>query len=136
MGFKKILTKKDMYTIFQDDSNNLLIMGKTQLGNDHIIDQASTIISELINGNSDDIKKQLIWLHGNGPSPHFILYTDKNNDNKIDNLQLECFVKSKCSKKSELDKQLSCCMLKDVKKTDIPGLVYVKHEKLSDLLEN
>ena len=132
MNFKKILTKKDMYQVFQDTDDNILIVGKTQLGNDHIIDNASNIISNVLN---KDVKtNELIWLHGHGPSPHFIFY--KNESNNIDNLKLEVFIKSKCSKKSELNKALSCCILNNVKKTNTLGLVHIKHEKLSDLLEN
>lgn len=133
MNFKKIITKKNMYDIFQDNINNLLIMGKSQLGNDYIIDHAPNIISQLLNIENNNIINQLIWLHGHGPSPHFIFY--KNNNN-IDNLQLEIYIKSKCPKKSELNKPLSCCMLKNVKKTDTLGLVSIKNEKLSELLEN
>jgi len=133
MNFKKILTKKDLYNVFEDDDNNILIMGKTQLGNDYIIDNAHLIINDIIKCD-ENIQDQLIWLHGYGPSPHFIFYKNKNIS--IDKLQLEMFIKSNCSKKSELQKPLSCCMLRNVKKTSTLGLVHIKHEKLSDLLEN
>jgi hypothetical protein len=132
MKFIKITGKKNLYDVYQDDSNNLLIQGKTQIGNDHIINNAHIILGELLNINNNDLKKKLIWLHGHGPSPHFILY--KCDNSTIDNLELEIFIKSKCSKKSELNKALSCCMLDKVKKTDIPGLVYIENKKLTDLL--
>lgn len=133
----KLKTVKGVYTIYENE-NCYLIQGLSQSGNDFIIDNAVNILNDVDDiNNMDYIYDKLMWIHANGPSPHFILYTKNKLEAKDVNnyaLMLEMFVKSKCPKKSNLTQKLSCCMLKDVTKTKTPGLVQICSKKLSDLL--
>ena len=130
--FKKICNDK-YYNIFINNKI-LIIQGKTKEGNDYIIDNTPIIIKRLLNLDLDVDKSELIWLHGNGPSPHFILYKMVYVDNSNDILQITHFIKSKMPKKSNKSLPLECSFLSNVKKTNIIGMVTIKNEKLSKLL--
>ena len=121
-----------LFHIFKHStSNSYIIKGRTCDGNDYIIDNADLILN-----NTFDIetsKDQLIWLHGNGPSPHFILYKDDTSYPTVDEINL--FVKKNCPKKSNKGEKLSTCYLKDVTKTKTPGLVTIISKPLKKLLE-
>ncbi len=143
-------SNKDYHVYTDNELSDILIIGKNQLGNDFIIDNAPNIINNLINNdihtegiyarasscqNSKLLQKRdLIWMHGNGPSPHFIFYS-KNLEN-IDLVKLENFIKSKCPEKSDKSSSLDCCLLSNVIKTDIPGKVVIKSQKLSKVIKN
>jgi hypothetical protein len=130
--FKKICNDK-YYNIFINNKI-LIIQGKTKEGNDYIIDNTPIIIKRLLNLDLDVDKSELIWLHGNGPSPHFILYKMVYVNNSNDILQITHFIKSKMPKKSNKSLPLECSFLSNVKKTNIIGMVTIKNEKLSKLL--
>ncbi len=134
MNLEKHITSsnKDYHVYIDSELSDILIIGKNQLGNDFIIDNAPNIINNLI--NNDIQKKDLIWMHGSGPSPHFIFYS-KNLEN-IDLVKLENFIKSKCPEKSDKSSSLDCCLLSNVIKTDIPGKVVIKSQKLSKVIKN
>ena len=106
-----------------------IIKGRTQDGNDYILRNSKDILRKYLNV---DVQCDLIWLHGDGPSPHFILY--KDNDMKIESKKLELFIKSLLPDKSNKKEPLSCSLLSDVKLTDVKGLVIVKSKKLNKLL--
>jgi len=122
------------YNVFvheQYGNECVIIMGKNDIGNDYIISHAKQILTKLF--GIEKINEHLIWIHGYGPSAHSILYK-KSKAQKLLSLDLELFIKSKLSDKSEKDKPLTCSLLKDVKKTETLGLVNVVHQKLSKLL--
>jgi len=125
---------KDQYNIYDymDSENNksYIIKGNTQDGNDHILRNALIILDKYVGVKVETDK--LIWLHGDGPSPHFILYKDENL--KLDSMMVTKFVKSLLPKKSNIDKELICSRLSDVKLTEIKGMVNVIEKKLKKLL--
>ena len=125
-------SNKDYHVYTDNEFNNILIIGRNQLGNDFIIDNSPNIINNLI--NNDVSSKDLIWIHGNGPSPHFIFYSKTLK--YIDTVKLENFIKSKCPDKSGKSSSLDCCLLSNVIKTDIPGKVIIKSQKLSKVIKN
>jgi len=119
-----------IYRLTNDPDKCFLIKGCCQDGNAYILENIITIFK-------DDLKmdvriETLIWIHGDGPSPHFILYKEDGLNIKCD--ELERFIKSLLSKKSNKDKKLSSCMLSDVVLTDVKGLVEIKSKKLKKLL--
>ena len=133
MSFEKVTNVKydvKLYHIYKHTNyeNCYIIMGKTQDGNDYIISNTVNILKQYF--DIDTSVNELIWLHAHGPSPHFIVYKENN----IDSISIELFVKSKCPKKSNKDKSLSCSILSDVVKTDTKGLVHIKHKQLSKIL--
>jgi len=125
-------SKKDYHVYTDNEFNDILIIGRNQLGNDFIIDNAPNIINNLI--NNDVLSKDLIWIHCNGPSPHFIFYSKTLKN--IDIVKLENFIKSKCPNKSDKSSSLDCCLLSNVIKTDIPSKVIIKSQKLSKIIKN
>lgn len=136
MSFEKVIDIKydvKLYNIYKhtEYNNCYIIIGKTQDGNDYIISEATNILEKCFNISSTN--DELIWLHGDGPSPHFILYKE---DNILESIEIDIFVKSKCPKKSNKNKKLSCSLLSNVVKTDIKGLVQVKNNSLAKLLIN
>jgi len=134
MSFVQSTSNSKSYNVFvheQYGSDCVIIMGKNAVGNDHIISNANKILMDLF--GIDKINIPLIWLHGHVPSAHSILY--RKTALKIEPSEIEFFIKSKLSNKSEKDKPLVCSLLKNVKKTDTLGLVNVVHERLSKLLE-
>ena len=113
----------------------ILISGRTQEGNDFIISNFPTIMINLfqIEIKETDLNN-IIWLHGHGPSPHFILYRS-SKDIHLDPNSIEMFIKGKCPPKSDKNLPLTCSLLSNVIKTDIKGLVHIPNEcKLSKLL--
>jgi hypothetical protein len=129
MSFKQISNNK-LYSVYVDDLNNYIIKGRSAIGNDYIISNADNILF-----TDYDIKtynEDLIWLHGDGPSPHFILYKSINSINCSD---IDKFIKSECPNKSNKNKKLSCCLLSDIKKTKTIGMVTIKNTELSKLLK-
>ena len=142
--FKKVTDIKydnKMYHIYKytDTESNIsyIIKGRTQDGNDFILRNFKEIFKKYLNLDLDvnmdvGIVRDLIWLHGDGPSPHFILYRDDNI--KLDSRKLELFIKSMLPEKSNKNEQLSCSFLSDVKMTNVKGLVIVKSKKLNKLL--
>lgn len=133
---KNIVFKSKIYKIYniinEKIVNCILIIGKNQEGNDYIIDNASSIIKDIY--NIETTNNNLIWIHANGPSPHFILY--KNPNYIINIISLQNFIISLCPKKSIIgySNELHSCMLSNVKKTAIVGLVNIKNIKLNKLL--
>ena len=133
---KNIVVKSKIYKIYNIINEKIvdciLIIGKNQIGNDYIIDNASLIIKDIY--DIETTNNDLIWLHAIGPSPHFILYKNPNYIININNLQN--FIISLCPKKSiiEYSNELHSCLLSKVKKTDIIGLVNIKNVKLNKLL--
>jgi hypothetical protein len=133
---KNIVLKSKLYKIYniinEKIVNCILIVGKNQIGNDYIIDNASLIIKDIY--NVEITNNNLIWLHAIGPSPHFILY--KNPDYIININSLQNFIISLCPKKSIIEHsyELHSCILSNVKKTNTIGLVNIKHIKLTKLL--
>lgn len=122
---------KDYHIYTNDDNNDILIIGRNQSGNDYIIDNAPQIVSNLL--NTEVTANDLIWLHGAGPSPHFIFYS-KTYD-CVNTLELENFVKSKCPAKSDKSLSLHCCLLSDVKKTEVKGMVQIIVLKLGIVID-
>ena len=111
---------KDYHIFVHETYGNdcVLIMGRNQNGNDYIISNVKTILKNLF--GIETIHDDLIWMHGFGPSAHVILYRKSKTIN-LTPLELEMFVKSKFSAKSEKGQPLTCSLLKDVTKTDIKG---------------
>ena len=123
-----------LYNVFINDKT-LIIQGKTKDGNNFIIDNSPNIIKQSLNLDNDVDKTELIWLHGNGPSQHFILYKLADSFNDSDILKIDNFVKSKLPDKSNKTLPLDCSLLSNVKKTNILGMVIIKNDKLSNLLK-
>jgi len=132
MTFEKIQSKSKIYNTYILDNNDaILFIGKTQEGNDYLISNVVRILAESF--NTETTEEQLIWMHGHGAGPHFILY--KNDEIKLDAQRIEHFIKSLCPIKSMVDMPFICGLLSDVKKTNIKGMVIlVKKYKLTNLL--
>jgi hypothetical protein len=145
MNYSKLLSTDNFIKIGGNKKFNiygnekaLIIQGKSQDGNNYIIDYSPNIIKQLLNLNTNIDKSELIWLHGNGPSPHFILYKKNNLNNLIDYndiLKIDNFVKGKLPSKSNKSLPLECSLLSNVKKTNVIGMVTIKKEKLTNLLK-
>lgn len=127
-----------MYDIYQCTDNYLcLIKGNSQEGNHAILLSAGDILSREL--DISIARDELIWMHGDGPSPHFILYhyNDSLRRNLISPLQIELFVKSLCPSKSNKNRPLHSSLLSRVQLSMHPGVkgqVQVKSVKLSKLL--
>jgi hypothetical protein len=135
--FEKIITEPKydvklfkIYKHSKEANKCYLIKGCCQDGNDHILKNIKTIFKKYLNIDVD--VETLIWMHGDGPSPHFILY--KEDDVKINSIELEKFIKSILPSKSNKNKELSSANLSDVILTDISGLVKVRSKPLKKLL--
>jgi hypothetical protein len=114
----------------------LLIMGRSAQGNDFILSNYSKIFQDVT--KSSPLIENIIWLHGHGPSPHFILYYKPEiaSDVKSNTTFINNFIKSKCPNKSDKSMELICCKIADVVKTDIPGMVNISHSNtLTKLLQ-
>ena len=136
MTFVQFKSDSKEYRIFVHEiyrNDCIIIMGRNPDANDYIISNVKSILKKIFSIDSKSLHNELIWMHAFGPSPHFILYR-KSKNIELNPLELEIFVKSKCPEKSEKEQPLTCSLLKDVTKTDIKGLVTVKHQKLSNLL--
>lgn len=133
MDFKEINTTK-LYKVFINSTIDCaFIIGRTQEGNDNILHHATAIFESTLKDIKIDHDK-LIWIHGNGPSPHFIFWIDPVCQINVG--EIEAITKSMMPKKSLLDAPLMSCFLKDVKLTNTKGLVTVNGIKLNKLLQN
>src|SRR3989338_1307668 len=134
--FTQLQFCSSLYKIFTHNTfptKCIFLVGKNQICNDYIITNASKILNELFGITTTPTK--LIWLHANGPSPHFILYCVNNI--KINSSEIEIFTKNLCPAKANKSLPLDTCYLSDVMKTNTPGLVFLgKKYKLNDLLNN
>jgi len=131
---KEIKYETELYHIYKyvdvELNTSYIVKGRSQDGNDYILKNVKKILKDNMDIEVDSNK--LIWMHGDGPSPHFILYKDDNM--KINSIELERFIRSNLPKKSNKGKQLTCSLLSDVRLTDTKGLVNVKSKKLNKLL--
>lgn len=128
------------YHVYQHEqygNDCILIFGRTQEGNDYILSNLSIIMMDLFQIEINETNlNNIIWLHGHGPSPHFLLYRS-SKEIKLDANSIEIFIKGKCPIKSDKNLPLTCTLLSNVIKTDIKGLVNVKQVyKLSKLLSS
>lgn len=134
MTFYKFNYNNSFYYIFIHNNHKLnciLIIGKNQEGNDYIISNAPLILKTHFNIISNN--ESLIWLHGYGPSPHFIIYVA--NDIMVNSNEIEIFIKNTCPEKSNKNMPLTCALLSNIIKTSTKGLVdVIKEEKLNKLL--
>jgi hypothetical protein len=146
MSFILVDSDSKNYHIYVHENygnNCILISGRTQEGNDYIISNLPTILMNnfqiQIQGQGQgqgqgQIFNNVIWLHGHGPSPHFILYRS-SSDIVLNPNVLEMFIKSKCPIKSNRDMPLTCSLLSNIVKTNVKGLVEVPNpNKLNKLL--
>ena len=136
MSFTLLKSDSNIYRVYIHEQYNtkcILLIGRTREGNDYVISNFQNIMLDLFKIKITE-NNNVIWLHGHGPSPHFILYI-YNNLIKLDANSIEMFIKNKCPIKSDKNMPLTCSLLSTIIKTDVKGLVHIPHAcKLSELL--